>query len=244
MKYAKNYLNTASLAERISESIAEGKSLKAAGGLGAREERKKARLEGDADFETIRAGYFNDIRNMFSDAIPSQEDRASEIETYLAHSEGVPMPKRNPEYWKTAPLLAPISAAETDENVRAILETIKEKESSGDYTVQNPTPGQTASGAYGYTNGTWRSLTEKYGIGTEYKSAKEAPPEVQDMVAATNVREILLENDNDITKVPVVWYTGNAQGKISQKALEVNKGLTPAEYQTDWMRRYNKMLGG
>jgi hypothetical protein len=50
MKYAKNYLNTANLADRISESVAEGKSLKAAGGLGAREERKKTRLEGDADF--------------------------------------------------------------------------------------------------------------------------------------------------------------------------------------------------
>jgi hypothetical protein len=73
MKYAKNYLNTASLADRISESVSEGKSLKAAGGLGAREERKKARLEGDADFETIRAGYFNDIRNMFSDVIPVAE---------------------------------------------------------------------------------------------------------------------------------------------------------------------------
>jgi hypothetical protein len=64
------------------------------------------------------------------------------------------------------------------------------------------------------------------------------------MVAATYVREILLENNNDITKVPVIWYTGNAQGKISQKALDVNNGLTPAEYQNDWMRRYNKMLGG
>jgi hypothetical protein len=244
MKYAKNYLNTANLADRISESVAEGKSLKAAGGLGAREERKKTRLEGDADFETIRAGYFNDIRNMFSDVIPPQEDRKSEIENYLAYGEGVPMPKRNPEYWKTAPLLAPISAAETDENVRAILETLKSKESSGDYTVQNQTPGQTASGGYGYTDGTWRMMTEKYGIGTEYKSAKDAPPEIQDMVAANNVREILLENDNDVTKVPLVWYTGNPRGEISQKALDINDGLTPAEYQNDWMRRYNKMLGG
>jgi hypothetical protein len=154
------------------------------------------------------------------------------------------MPKRNPEYWKTAPLLAPVSAAETDENVRAILETLKSKESSGDYTVQNPKPDQTASGGYGYTDGTWRMMTKRYGIGTEYKSAKDAPPEIQDMVAANNVREILLENDNDVTKVPLVWYTGNAQGKISQKALDINDGLTPAEYQNDWMRRYNKMLGG
>jgi hypothetical protein len=87
-------------------------------------------------------------------------------------------------------------------------------------------------------------MTKKYGIGTEYKSAKEAPPEIQDIVAANNVREILLENDNDITKVPLGWYTGNPRGEISQKALDVNNGLTPAEYQNDWMRRFNKMLGG
>jgi hypothetical protein len=53
----------------------------------------------------------------------------------------------------------------------------------------------------------------------------------------------LLENNNDITKIPLVWYTGNPRGEISQKALDVNDGLTPAEYQNDWMRRYNKMLG-
>jgi len=244
MKYARNYLNAATLANRIKESVTQGSTAKAAGGLAARQERRVEREQQDVDFEVIRAKYMNDIRGMFEESAPPQEERASEIENYLAFKDGSPMPKRNPEYWKTEPLLAPISAAETDENVRAILETIKEKESSGNYTVQNPTPGQTASGAYGYTNGTWRSLTEKYGIGTEYKSAKEAPPAVQDMVAATYVREILLENNNDITKVPVIWYTGNAQGKISQKALDVNNGLTPAEYQNDWMRRYNKMLGG
>jgi hypothetical protein len=86
MKYAKNYLNTANLADRISESVAEGKSLKAAGGLGAREERKKTRLEGDADFETIRAGYFNDIRNMFSDVIPvkKEEEELPPLEPIVA----------------------------------------------------------------------------------------------------------------------------------------------------------------
>ena len=244
MKYARNYLNAATLADRIKESVAQGSTAKAAGGLAARENRRLEREQQDVDFEVIRAKYMNDIRNMFEEAMPTQQQRASEIETYLAHSDGVPMPKRNPDYWQGAPLMAEISVAETDENVRAILETLKEKESSGDYTVQNPKPGQTASGAYGYTNGTWQAMTAKYGIGTEYKSAKDAPPEVQDMVAAMNVREILLENNNDVTKVPLVWYTGNAQGKISQKALEVNDGLTPAEYQNDWMRRYNKMLGG
>jgi hypothetical protein len=239
MDYARSYMNTAGLADRIRESATKGETTTK--GLAS---RQTARQQGEEGLETVRAKYFNDIRTMFSETLPSQEQSTSEIENYLAFKDGSPMAKRNPDYWENEPLLAPITAAETDENVRAILETIKAKESSGDYTVQNPTPGQTASGAYGYTDGTWRAMTKKYGIGTEYKSAKEAPPEVQDIVAATNVREILLENNNDITKVPVVWYTGNAQGKISKKALEVNKGLTPAEYQNDWMRKYNKMLGG
>lgn len=90
---------------------------------------------------------------------------------------------------------------------------------------------------------TWQSLTKKYGIGTEYKSARQAPPEVQDAVAATYVREILLENNNDVTKVPLVWYTGNAQGEMSEEAIAANDGLTAQQYQNDWMRRYNKMLG-
>jgi len=226
------------LLQSVHETKDKGKS-----GLGSRQAAKQR--EGMSEsFATIQAQYVNDIRNMFADSLPSQEQSTSEIENYLAFKDGSPMPKRNPEYWKTEPLLSPISAAETDENVRAILETIKQKESSGDYRVQNPTPGQTASGAYGYTNGTWQSLTKKYGIGTEYKSAKEAPPEVQDAVSANYVREILLENNNDLTKVPVVWYTGNAAGKISQKALAVNKGLTPAEYQNSWMRTFNKISGG
>lgn len=240
MDYGRSYKNTTQLANVLLESVHQTKETKSSG-LAAREVAKKR--DSSVDFATLQAQYVNDIRNMFADSLPSQEESTPEIENYLAFKDGSPMAKRNPEYWESEPLLAPISAAETDETIRAILETIKEKESSGNYTVQNPTPGQSASGAYGYTDGTWRAMTKKYGIGTEYKSAKEAPPEVQDMVAATNVREILLENDNDITKVPVVWYTGNAQGKISQKALEVNKGLTPAEYQNDWMRRYNKMLG-
>jgi hypothetical protein len=237
MDYARSYMNTAGLADRIRESATKGETTTK--GLAS---RQTARQQGEEGLETVRAKYFNDIRTMFSETLPSQEQSTSEIENYLAFKDGSPMAKRNPDYWENEPLLAPITAAETDENVRAILETIKEKESGGDYRIKNPNA--SASGAYQMIDSTWKSLTTKYGIGTEYKSAKEAPPEVQDMVASNYVREILIENDNDVTKVPVVWYTGNAQGKISQKNLELNNGLTPAEYQSNWMRTYNKMLGG
>ena len=238
MDYGRSYKNTTQLANVLLESVHQTKETKSSG-LAAREVAKKR--DSSVDFATLQAQYVNDIRNMFADSLPSQEESTPEIENYLAFKDGSPMAKRNPEYWESEPLLAPISAAETDENVRAILETIKMRESGGDYRIKNPNA--SASGAYQMIDSTWKSLTTKYGIGTEYKSAKEAPPEVQDMVASNYVREILIENDNDVTKVPVVWYTGNAQGKISQKNLELNNGLTPAEYQSNWMRTYNKMLG-
>jgi hypothetical protein len=236
MDYMDNYKQTISLADKLREAQIQ----KPRKGLA---ERVQESEQVEQDLTLTIARYTDSVRDMFKRQEQTQEDRASGIENYLTFKDGSPMPKRNPSYWENAPLLAPITAAETDENIRAILETLKAKESSGDYTVQNPTPGQSASGGYGYIDKTWRSLTAKYGIGTEYKSAKDAPSEIQDMVAANNVREILLENNNDITKVPLVWYTGNPRGEITKEALDVNDGLTPAEYQNDWMRRYNKMLG-
>lgn len=240
MDYYRSYKNTTQLADILLQSVHETKE-KGKSGLGARQVAQQR--EGmSEDLATLQAKYVNDIRNTFSGLMSSQEERASEIKAHLQYGDGVTMPKRNPDYWEGAPLMAEISVAETDENVRAILETIKTRESGGDYRIKNPNA--SASGAYQMIDSTWKSLTTKYGIGTEYKSAKEAPPEVQDMVAANYVREILLENNNDVTKVPVVWYTGNAQGKISQKNLELNNGLTPQEYQNNWMRTYNKMIGG
>lgn len=85
-------------------------------------------------------------------------------------------------------MMQEISLEITDQNIRNILETIKSKESGGNYRIQNPGKNQTASGAYQFIDSTWRALTKKYGIGTEYKSAKEAPPEVQDLVAAAEVK--------------------------------------------------------
>jgi hypothetical protein len=239
MDYYNSYKNTVSLADTLLQSVRETKD-KGKSGLGSRQigKQRESMSENIAD---IQAQYINDIRNMFADSLPSREQSTSEIENYLAFKDGSPMAKRNPSYWEDAPLLAPISAAETDENVRAILETLKAKESSGDYSVKNKK--SSASGGYQMIDSTWQSLTKKYGIGTEYKTAKDAPPEVQDMVASNYVREILIENDNDVTKVPVVWYTGNAKGEMSEKALAANDGLTAQQYQSDWMRRYNKMLG-
>ena len=122
-----------------------------------------------------------------------------------------------------------------------ILETIRKRESGGNYNAQ--AKGSTASGAYQFIDSTWQSLTKKSGIGTEYKSAKLAPKEIQDAIAKTYVEDLLKQAGGDVSKVPLAWYTGNIQGKISPQALAANNGLTPEAYQAKWMADYNKMGG-
>jgi hypothetical protein len=65
----------------------------------------------------------------------------------------------------------------TDEE-SSVLDQIMRHESGGDYTAHNPK--STASGAYQFVNGTWKTAAKNTGIGTEYATAAEAPPEVQD----------------------------------------------------------------
>ena len=126
-------------------------------------------------------------------------------------------------------------------DVGRVLNTIKVRESGGErdpYRSKNPDPRSTASGAYQITDSTWRDWTRKYGIGTQYSSAHHAPPEVQDAVAARAVEDILARHGGDVSKVPLVWYTGNSEGRISPEALALNRGLTPQTYQQNWMRQH------
>jgi hypothetical protein len=122
-----------------------------------------------------------------------------------------------------------------------ILETIKKRESGGNYQAQ--AKGSSASGAYQFIDSTWQAQTKKSGIGTEYKSAKDAPKEIQDAIAKQMVDDILKQAGGDVSKVPLAWYTGNIQGKMSDKALAANNGLTGEMYQQKWMAEYNKMGG-
>ena len=142
---------------------------------------------------------------------------------------------------------APVASADQMQNlpsipadVEKILATIRTRESGGNYGIPHPNgmPSQTASGAYAFTNGSWQGLTKKYNIGTEYSSAYLAPPPIQDAVAAKYVQEILQKAGGDVSKVPLAWYTGNIQGKMSAKALAVNNGMTPQAYQAKWMADY------
>jgi hypothetical protein len=125
--------------------------------------------------------------------------------------------------------------------VNGILATIRQRESGGNYGAQ--APGSSASGAYQFIDSTWQSLTKKYGIGGDFTSAKLAPKEIQDAIAGKYVQDILKQSGGDVSKVPLAWYTGNVQGKISNSALAANNGLTPETYQSGWMSDYSKIAG-
>ena len=60
------------------------------------------------------------------------------------------------------------------------LACIRHNESRGDYTAKNPR--STASGAYQFLDGTWRTIAGEMGV-TEYPTARHAPEFVQDAVA-------------------------------------------------------------
>jgi hypothetical protein len=122
-----------------------------------------------------------------------------------------------------------------------ILATIRKRESNGNYQAQ--ARGSSASGAYQFIDSTWRAMASKFNIGTEYPRAVAAPPAVQDAVAAAYVNDILQKNGGNVAVVPLVWYTGNAQGRMSPAALAVNGGLTPEVYQRSWLAEFARQGG-
>lgn len=128
-------------------------------------------------------------------------------------------------------------ASGTGTDVDRILSTIKARESGGNYGAQSKS--SSASGAYQFIDSTWQGLTKKYGIGQEFGKAKLAPKEIQDAIAKAYVNDILKQAGGDVSKVPLAWYTGNTQGKMSASALAANNGLTPEAYQSKWMSEYS-----
>ena len=131
------------------------------------------------------------------------------------------------------------SCAVGNEAIPTILATIRQLESGGNYTAR--AEGSTASGAYQFLDSTWAN----YG---GYRSAWQAPHDVQDAKATENVSTILAANGNDVGAVPVVWYIGHVPPDGSPEWDTVpfpgagNK-LTPRQYQARWLDTYHQ-LGG
>lgn len=135
---------------------------------------------------------------------------------------------------KTGPT-APITTGTTQQ----VLDTIKQKESGGNYQAQ--AKGSSASGAYQFTDSTWKDLTKKHGIGQEFARAKDAPPEIQDMIAKLHAEKFLKQAGGDIAGVAKGWYTGNIQGQMSAQALAANRGMTADMYAADFQKKFAAM---
>jgi hypothetical protein len=125
-------------------------------------------------------------------------------------------------------------------DIGKILAAIRTNESGGNYGENSSKKGSSASGAYQFIDSTWKAQSAAAGIGTEYPKAYMAPPEVQDAVAANYVKNILKMPDvnGDVSKVPLVWFTGNARGAISASAQGVN-AVTPQQVQDKFMKTYD-----
>lgn len=119
-----------------------------------------------------------------------------------------------------------------------ILATIRHQESTGDYTVQ--AAGSSASGAYQFTDPTWNNFQG-------YRSAHEAPPQVQDAKAREYLRSILEQTNGDWTLVPAMWYVGHVpEGDEWDQVPVPDAGnvLTIREYQTRWLTTYEQISNG
>ncbi len=125
-----------------------------------------------------------------------------------------------------------------------ILDTIRTLESGGDYQAQ--AAGSTASGAYQFIDSTWASLAAQAGhLG--YPRAWQAPPAVQDAVAAEYVQSILDSHGGDIAYVPLTWYYPAAIGNAALMDIvpypDAGNVLTPRQYQQRWLDLYGSKHG-
>ena len=126
----------------------------------------------------------------------------------------------------------------TPETLNYILSTIRIMESGNDYSINNPSAGSTASGAYQFINSTWNN----YG---GFKNAGSAPPNVQDAKAGEEVARILNKYNGELSKIPAVWYVGDhgAESKPYDFVPYQSAGNTKTiqQYIDDWMACYNEV---
>lgn len=145
------------------------------------------------------------------------------------------------------PGMAATPTATGDALVDQILATIRTRESGsaqGNYSAKNPSPGSTASGAYQFTDATWKERAKAVPGASQFSSARQAPADIQDAVAAAYVKSILQESGNRVEAVPTKWYTGNIAGKMSAETLAKNRGFTTQKYVEEWMKVFGTVGPG
>ena len=136
-------------------------------------------------------------------------------------------------------------ASGADPKVQKILAAIRGGESGGRYTAGNDAGKSSASGAYQFIDGTWAGVTKKFKIGQEYARAKDAPPNIQDAVAAAYVQDILNRTNGNVEAVFTEWFTGKPYAKkLEPDQIKANPGLTIEKVVADRMRRYNGAQAG
>jgi hypothetical protein len=106
---------------------------------------------------------------------------------------------------------------------------VAQYESSDNPTAQNPDPGATSSGLYGFTNGTWRTYAQQIGVNTqEYPSAYLAPASVQTAVFAQTIRQNGLNDWTCAGCDPPLATAIQADGGLS--GFDLNLSTNPADY--------------
>ena len=112
------------------------------------------------------------------------------------------------------------------EKLMAIIRRQESGKFEGKYDAKSKT--SSASGAYQFLDKTWRGLTKKLNIGTQYKSAKDAPKEVQEAVAKPYFENLRKKFDDET--ILKVHFTGNPEGRMSKKAMAANRGMNADQY--------------
>jgi cell wall-associated NlpC family hydrolase len=123
-----------------------------------------------------------------------------------------------------------------DQMVDWVLQTIRTRESGGNYTIRNPHG--TASGAYQFTNATWRALG-----GTRYApTAAQASRAQQDEIARRHVLDIY-RRFGTWEAVPIIWYVGHMPQNLDYVPGRGNR-LTVRQYRDEWLGQLAQISGG
>jgi LAS superfamily LD-carboxypeptidase LdcB len=134
-----------------------------------------------------------------------------------------------------------------DTEIDSLLAAIKKRESGGEAGFGrdaykaiardnngNPIEGATASGAYQFTDATWKSAAKMAGVSTEeYPRALSAPPEVQDRVAKQYISYLREKAGGDASLVPVAYKGGERYLEPEYRRQNMSADLQ--QYQQDVM---------